>query len=105
VDLTACFITVFGVENGRKKCHECHKKKHRSQQSLDNTSKQPTVVEAADMVHSAAAAVDSNSTFVDCNVDASELAGQHHEPVIGLSVATLSVLSHFQQSYPDVVLH
>ena len=42
------------------------------------------------MVHSAAAtaAVDSNSTFVDCNVDASELAGQHHEPVIGSSVAT-----------------
>jgi len=43
-------------------------------------------VHSADAAAAAAAAVDSNSTLVDSNGDASELLGQCREPIIGSSL-------------------
>jgi len=84
-------VVVCGVDTGQKRCQKSRDKKQRSEQSLDSTSKQPAVAELTDAVHSAdaaaaAAAVDSNSTLVDSNGDASELLGQCREPIIGSSL-------------------
>ena len=61
-------------------------------------SKQPTMAESTDTVHSSTAAAaaaaaddddgdaDSSLILVDSKVDASEPVGQLHEPVIGLSL-------------------